>query len=81
VFSFGAYRLDTGRMELTKGGVVIPLNVQEFRLLEAWGYDTETATRTVDVHVAWLRQKLGEQDRPRHLVTVRGYGYKLIVKP
>jgi two-component system alkaline phosphatase synthesis response regulator PhoP len=99
VFSFGAFRLDTERMELTKGGEAIPLNVQEFRLLkafarnpdrilnrdtlltEAWGYDTETATRTVDVHVAWLRQKLGEQDRPRHLVTVRGYGYKLIVKP
>jgi DNA-binding response OmpR family regulator len=99
VFPFGAFRLDTERMELTKGGEAIPLNVQEFRLLEvfvknpdrilsrdtllteAWGYDTETATRTVDVHVAWLRQKLGEQDRPRHLVTVRGYGYKLVVKP
>ncbi len=99
VFSFGAFRLDTERMELTHAGEAIPLNVQEFRLLEvlarnpdrilsrdtllseAWGYDTETATRTVDVHVAWLRQKLGEQDRPRHLVTVRGYGYKLIVNP
>ncbi len=86
-------------MELTRDGEVIPLNVQEYRLLEvfvknpdrilsrdmllteAWGYDTETTTRTVDVHVAWLRQKLCEQDRPRHLVTVRGYGYKLIVNP
>ncbi len=50
-------------------------------LTEAWGYDTETTTRTVDVHMAWLRQKLGEQDRPRHLVTVRGFGYKLVAKP
>lgn len=99
VYTFGEFRLDTERMELTKAGEVIPLNVQEYRLLEvlarnpdrilsrdtllaeAWGYDTETTTRTVDVHVAWLRQKLGEQDRPRHLRTVRGYGYKLVTKP
>jgi DNA-binding response OmpR family regulator len=54
---------------------------RDMLLTEAWGYDTETTTRTVDVHVAWLRQKLGEQDHPRHLVTVRGYGYKLVGKP
>lgn len=50
-------------------------------LNEAWGYDAETTTRTVDVHVGWLRQKLGERDFPRHLITVRGYGYKFILSP
>ena len=51
---------------------------REKLLNEAWGYDEEITTRTVDVHMARLRQKLGEQDRPRHLITVRGYGYKLV---
>ncbi|HEY9595277.1 MAG TPA: response regulator transcription factor [Spirochaetia bacterium] len=54
---------------------------RDFLLSEAWGYDTETTTRTVDVHCAWLRQKLGEQDFPRHLVTVRGFGYKFVPEP
>ena len=43
---------------------------------EVWGYDSVTSTRTVDVHVAWLRQKLGERSKRRHLVTVRGRGYR-----
>ena len=47
-------------------------------LNEVWGYDTETTTRTVDVHVSWLRQKLEEQENPVHLITVRGYGYKFV---
>jgi DNA-binding response OmpR family regulator len=50
-------------------------------LNEAWGYDAETTTRTVDVHVSWLRQKLGEKDGQRHLVTVRGHGYKFVPDP
>ena len=46
---------------------------------EVWGYDSHTTTRTVDVHVAWLRQKIGEQNHPSHLRTVRGYGYKFLL--
>jgi two-component system, OmpR family, alkaline phosphatase synthesis response regulator PhoP len=45
----------------------------------AWGYDSETTTRTIDVHVAKLRQKLGESDRPAHILTIRGKGYKFVV--
>lgn len=46
-------------------------------LQEVWGYDAETETRTVDVHLGWLRQKLEEDSRnPRHFLTVRGFGYK-----
>ena len=44
-------------------------------LREVWDYNTST-TRTVDVHVAGLRQKIEEQQRsPRFLLTVRGGGY------
>ena len=48
------------------------------RLLTAvWGYDYEGTERTVDNFVAALRRKLGEDPhRPRHLVTMRGAGYR-----
>jgi two-component system OmpR family response regulator len=49
------------------------------RLLEkVWGYDFAGDTRTVDVHIRWLRQKIeADPNNPRYLVTVRGTGYKL----
>jgi two-component system OmpR family response regulator len=49
------------------------------RLLEkVWGYDYAGETRTVDVHIRWLRQKIeSEPAQPKLLVTVRGTGYKL----
>jgi len=48
------------------------------QILESvWGYTYEGETRTVDVHIHWLRQKLEDDPaRPRHLLTVRHYGYK-----
>ena len=48
------------------------------QLLKAvWGYDYFGSARTVDVHMRWLRQKLeADPDKPVHLLTVRGYGYK-----
>ncbi len=48
------------------------------QLLDAvWGYDAMPTTRTVDVHVAWLRQKLEENPRhPQYIHTVHGMGYK-----
>ncbi|CAN5429302.1 response regulator transcription factor [soil metagenome] len=48
------------------------------QLLDAvWGYDSMPTTRTVDVHVAWLRQKLEENPRhPQYIHTVHGMGYK-----
>ena len=45
-----------------------------------WGYDQVTTTRTVDVHVAWLRQKLGEQSKPGFIRTIRGRGYKFEIE-
>ncbi len=51
-------------------------------LVEVLGYDVETLTRTVDVHVAMLRQKLEDDPKqPRHFLTVRGLGYKFVDKP
>lgn len=49
-------------------------------LLDAvWGYDAMPTTRTVDVHVSWLRQKLeANPKRPRHIQTVHGLGYKFV---
>jgi two-component system OmpR family response regulator len=49
------------------------------QLLErVWGYDYAGGTRTVDVHVRWLREKIEENPaKPKRLITVRGVGYKL----
>ena len=42
-----------------------------------WGYDFEGGTRTVDVHVRWLREKIeSDPGKPRRILTVRGVGYK-----
>ena len=50
------------------------------QLLDAvWGYDAMPSTRTVDVHIAWLRQKLEENPRHPHFIqTVHGMGYKFV---
>lgn len=46
-------------------------------LKEVWGYSADTFTRTVDVHVASLRQKLeSDPKQPRFILTVQGLGYK-----
>jgi DNA-binding response OmpR family regulator len=49
------------------------------QLLEhVWGYDFSGDTRTVDVHVRWLREKIeANPSSPRVLETVRGVGYRL----
>lgn len=46
-------------------------------LNEVWGYDAAVSTRTVDVHVAWLRQKVEVNQRhPEFILTIHGLGYK-----
>ena len=48
-------------------------------LNEVWGYDAMPTTRTVDVHVAWLRQKLEPNPKhPKYILTVHGLGYKFV---
>jgi DNA-binding response OmpR family regulator len=57
-------------------GVVLSRN----QLLdEVWGYDAMPTTRTVDVHVSWLRQKVEpDPSHPRYIITVHRRGYKFV---
>jgi two-component system alkaline phosphatase synthesis response regulator PhoP len=52
--------------------------VSRDELLEGvWEYQPGVSSRTIDVHVAWLRQKLEDNPQtPRHIHTVRGVGYR-----
>jgi len=55
-------------------GKVLP---REDILAEVWEYQAGVSSRTIDVHVAWLRQKLEESPAaPKHIHTVRGTGYR-----
>ena len=46
---------------------------------EVWGYNALTTTRTVDVHISLLRQKIEADPRhPKFIVTVHGFGYKFL---
>ncbi|MCA8953610.1 MAG: response regulator transcription factor [Planctomycetes bacterium] len=51
-------------------------------LRDVWGGDTFVGDRTIDTHVLNLRQKVERDARkPRHLLTVHGVGYRLVVAP
>jgi two-component system OmpR family response regulator len=51
---------------------------REQLLEKVWGYDYAGSTRTVDVHIRWLREKIEEDPaHPEHLLTIRGAGYKM----
>ena len=58
------------RLLLTHKGVVM---TRDDILQSVWGYDYTGETRTVDMHIKTLRQKLGEEI----ITTVRGVGYKM----
>ncbi len=50
---------------------------REFILERVWGWDYVGDSRTVDVHVRWLREKVeSEPAKPKRIVTVRGAGYR-----
>jgi len=50
---------------------------REELLRNVWGYEASLSTRTVDVHVAWLRQKLEPDPKnPQFILTLQGIGYK-----
>ena len=88
-FSFDDVEIDSERAEVSRAGRKISLAAKEPQLLEyllpseeilqkVEQYNSEVNSRTVDVHVAWLRQKLDNPQSPRHIQTVRGKGYKFI---
>ncbi len=46
-------------------------------LSRVWGYDYFVDSRTVDVHIRWLRQKIEDDpSEPQRIITVRGVGYR-----
>lgn len=50
---------------------------RDLLLERVWGYGYSGQTKTVDVHVRWLREKIEpEPSQPRRIVTVRGVGYR-----
>jgi two-component system alkaline phosphatase synthesis response regulator PhoP len=62
------------RYLLERRGATVP---RHELLKEVWGYDKSTYTRTLDMHVASLRQKLEDDAKqPSWIVTVPGLGYK-----
>jgi two-component system response regulator RegX3 len=91
----GRVELDVARHEARVGGESMPpkefelleallrrkgrLLTREFLIEEVWGSDYYGDTRTLDVHVKRLRQKIEDDPRqPTHLVTVRGLGYRFV---
>jgi two-component system, OmpR family, alkaline phosphatase synthesis response regulator PhoP len=55
-------------------GRVVP---REELLQNVWEYNKDISSRTIDVHVAWLRQKLeANPQSPKHIHTIRGKGYR-----
>ena len=58
---------------------VIPLCLLVRTMAEVWRAPYGAADKTVDVHLSWLRRKLGESAaEPRYLHTVRGVGVRLV---
>lgn len=56
-----------------KGRVI----TREFLLDKVWGYEYIGETRTVDVHIRHIRQKIEEDDKaPKYIETIRGVGYR-----
>jgi two-component system, OmpR family, alkaline phosphatase synthesis response regulator PhoP len=72
--SFSAREFQLLRHFMENPGVTLSRN----ELLKAvWGYEDGTLTRTVDVHVASLRQKIEKDPKhPELIVTMTGIGYK-----
>lgn len=52
---------------------------RETLLDRVWGQDAYVSTRTVDVHIRWLRERIeADASKPLRLLTIRGVGYKFI---
>ncbi|MBV9744599.1 MAG: response regulator transcription factor [Acidobacteriia bacterium] len=72
--NLAAKELQLLRYLVDRRGQVVP---REELLRQVWEYSTGASSRTVDVHIAWLRQKLEDNpQRPRHIQTLRGRGYR-----
>ncbi|WP_288027485.1 winged helix-turn-helix domain-containing protein, partial [Arthrobacter sp.] len=69
--------MESGQLVRSKADLVRRLRGEEY---EVGGYISDADERTIEVHMANLRRKLGDDPRsPRWIKTVRGIGYKLAV--
>ena len=74
VVALAAKELDLLRYLVNHRGKVVS---REELLEGVWEYQPGVSSRTIDVHVAWLRQKLEDNPaNPKHIHTVRGVGYR-----
>jgi DNA-binding response OmpR family regulator len=90
VIRVGGLEIDQRQHTVTLDGARVDLTPKEFDLLvalvskrtlltEVWQQAYGGSDRTVDVHLSWLRRKLGETAaEPRYLHTVRGVGIRLV---
>lgn len=69
-----AKEFDLLRVLVREAGTVVP---RETLMREVWGSDPTGSTKTLDMHVSWLRRKLGDDAAaPRYITTVRGMGFR-----
>ncbi|GIG29328.1 response regulator transcription factor [Cellulomonas marina] len=55
---------------------------REVLMREVWGSEPVSSTKTLDMHVSWLRRKLGDDaNAPRYISTVRGMGFRFETGP
>ena len=90
----GDLQIDPKAFEVYQNGEKLALTLKEYELLvflakhrdqlldQIWGFDYYGETRTVDVHIRYLRKKIEEQseDGKKYIETVRGVGYRFIEK-
>jgi two-component system alkaline phosphatase synthesis response regulator PhoP len=72
--SLAAKELQLLRYLIDRRGTVV---TREELLQDVWEYQSDVSSRTIDVHIAWLRQKLEDNPQnPKYIHTVRGVGYR-----
>lgn len=72
--SLSAKEFDLLRVLMADAGNVVP---RDELMREVWGSDPQGSTKTLDMHVSWLRRKLGDDAaHPHYITTVRGMGFR-----
>ena len=72
--SLTAKEFDLLRVLLREAGSVV---ARDALMREVWGSDPTGSTKTLDMHVSWLRRKLGDDaTNPHYITTVRGMGFR-----
>ena len=75
----GGLCVDTAAREVAMNGEPVVLTYKEYELLnKLWDYTADIETRTLDIHIRTLRQKLGEEGS-RYIKTIRSVGYRFVL--